>query len=79
MDITNLEETGDVPLVVDAHGDHVLEHPEEWAVLALLGLGLTQQAVELKEQPPCALWTDRQTEDEENTLGDFYYSPMLTE
>ena len=66
MDTTNLEETGDVSLVVDAHGDHVLEHPEEGAVLGLLGLGLTQQTVELKEQPPCALWTDRQTGDEEN-------------
>lgn len=52
----HLQEARDVPLVVDAHGDHVLEHPEERPVLSFFGLGLAQQAVELEEQPPCAFW-----------------------
>lgn len=52
----HLQEARDVPLVVDAHGDHVLEHPEERPVLPFFGLGLAQQAVELEEQPPCAFW-----------------------
>lgn len=49
-----LQESRDVPLVIDAHGDHVLKHPEERPVLPFFRLGLTQQAVKLKEQPPCA-------------------------
>lgn len=52
--MTYLQEARDVPLVIDTHGNHILEHPEEGPVLPLLRFGLTQQAVKLKEQPPCA-------------------------
>ena len=55
---THLQEPRDVSLVVDAHGNHVLEHPEERPVLSFFGLGLAQQAVELEEQPPCAFWSN---------------------
>lgn len=53
-DRVTLQESRDVPLVVDAHGDHVLKHPEERPVLSFFGPGFAQQTVELKEQPPCA-------------------------
>lgn len=58
---THLQEPRDVPLVVDAHGNHVLEHPEEWPVLSFFWLGLAQQTVELEEQPPCAFWSNKNT------------------
>lgn len=57
MRSADLQEAGDVPLVVDAHGHHVLEHPEERTVFSFFGLGLAQQAVELKKQPSCSSWS----------------------
>lgn len=53
---TDLQEAGDVPLVAHAHGHHVLEEPEEGPVVALLGPRFVQQAVELEEEAPGALW-----------------------
>ncbi len=57
--VTHLQEPGDVPLVIDAHGNHVLKHPEERTVLSFFGLGLAQQTVKLEEQPPCAFWSNK--------------------
>ena len=53
VSLTNLQEARDVSLVVDSHGDHILEHPEERSLLSFFRPGLAQQAVELKEQPTC--------------------------
>lgn len=50
--MTHLQEARDVPLVIDAHGHHVLKHPEEGTVFSFFGLGLAQQAVKLEKQPP---------------------------
>lgn len=56
---THLQEARDVPLVADAHGHHILEEPEERAVITLLGPSLVQQAVELEEQTTGALCEER--------------------
>lgn len=64
----HLQEPGDVPLVVDAHGHHVLKHPEERPVLPFFGLGFAQQPVELKEQPPGAFWTPETPPEPQNLL-----------
>lgn len=60
--MTHLQEARDVPLVVDAHGHHVLKHPEEGTVLSFFGLGFAQQAVELEKQPACTFWRDRRVD-----------------
>ena len=48
---SDLQEAGDVSLVVDPHGNHVLEHPEEGPLFTLFWPRLAQQPVELEEQP----------------------------
>lgn len=57
---TDLQEARDVPLVAHPHGHHVLKEPEEGPVVTLLGPGFVEQAVELKEEAPGALWEGRE-------------------
>ena len=53
---TDLQKPGNVPLVADTHGNHVLKQPEERPIVPFLGPGLVQQPVELKEEAAGALW-----------------------
>lgn len=53
--INHLQEPADVRLIMGAHENHVLEQPEEGAVVVLLWLQYVQYAVILEEESSSAL------------------------